>query len=91
MCLKALRRGFPSLSLEPDASNLVKTFIFITTITNAGMEGKKLPRRRAYRDECVCKHGQHFQQSMDQPGLVASPARGQLKWGGGVPVPVRAR
>ena len=26
----------------------------------------------------VVMHGQHFQQSRDQPGMVANPARGQL-------------
>ena len=26
----------------------------------------------------VCIYGQHFQQSMDQPGMVANPAHGQL-------------
>ena len=26
----------------------------------------------------VCMYDQHFQQSMDQPGVVASPARGHL-------------
>ena len=37
-------------------------------------------------------HGQHFQLSMYQPGMVVNPARGQLKrenWF--FPVPVRAR
>ena len=26
----------------------------------------------------ICVYGQNFQQSTDQPGLVANPARGQL-------------
>ena len=30
-------------------------------------------------DTTVCMHGHHIQQSMDQPGKVANPARGQLK------------
>ena len=25
-----------------------------------------------------CMYGQHFQQSMDQPGMVANPVRGEL-------------
>ena len=27
---------------------------------------------------CVCMYGHHMYQSMDQPGKVANPARGQL-------------
>ena len=37
----------------------------------------------------VCMHGHHIQQSMDQPGKVANPARGQLNRENGYsPVPV---
>ena len=36
-------------------------------------------------------YGLHFQQSVDQAGLAANPARGQLKRGNELfPVPVRA-
>ena len=40
----------------------------------------------------VCMYGHHIQQSMDQPGKVANPARGQLNRENEYsPVPVRAR
>ena len=39
----------------------------------------------------VCMHGHHILQSMDQPGKVANPARGQLnRKNEYFPVPVRA-
>ena len=31
-----------------------------------------------YELQHVCMHGQHLQQSMDQPHMVDHPARGQL-------------
>ena len=34
-----------------------------------------------FHSTTVGMYGQHFQQSMDQPGMVAHPARGQLKGG----------
>ena len=41
---------------------------------------------------CVCRYGQHFQQSKDQLDLVANSAHGQLdKENCFFPVPVRAR
>ena len=42
-------------------------------------------------DFCVCMYGHHIQQSIDQPGKVANPARGQLNRENEYsPVPVRA-
>ena len=39
----------------------------------------------------VCMYGHHIRQSMDQPGKVANPARGQLnRENENSPVPVRA-
>ena len=39
----------------------------------------------------VCMYGHHIEQSMDQPGKVANPARGQLnRENEHSPVPVRA-
>ena len=39
----------------------------------------------------VCMYGHHIKQSMDQPGKVANPARGQLnRENEHSPVPVRA-
>ena len=39
----------------------------------------------------VCMNGHHIQQSMDQPGKAANPARGQLNTENeDSPVPVRA-
>ena len=39
----------------------------------------------------VCIYGHHIKQSMDQPGKVANPARGQLnRENEHSPVPVRA-
>ena len=39
----------------------------------------------------VCGYSQNFQQSMDQPGMVINPARGQLnRENEYFPVPVRA-
>ena len=41
--------------------------------------------------ENACVYGQHFQQTGDQPGMVANPVRGQLNGENGIfPVPVRA-
>ena len=40
---------------------------------------------------CLCLYGHHLQQSMNQPGKVANPARGQLnRENECFPVPVRA-
>ena len=42
-------------------------------------------------DMYVCMYGHHIYQSMDQPGKVANPARGQLnRENEHSPVPVRA-
>ena len=43
-------------------------------------------------EETTCfVYGQHFQQSIDQPGMVVNPARGQLKRENEYfPVPVHA-
>ena len=41
---------------------------------------------------CMCIYGHHIEQSMDQPGKVGNPARGQLNRENEYysPVPVRA-
>ena len=75
------------------------------TITIQRAKGEESPNARvkmepAKRDEgihqkhclnTVYMYGQHFQQSMDQPGKVANPARNQLnRESCFFPVPVRA-
>ena len=50
-------------------------------------------REKVYMWTClyVYIYGQHFQQSIDQPGMVANPARGQLnRENDYLPVHVRA-
>ena len=47
--------------------------------------------RRSHTEVTVCMHGQHTQESMDGPGMVAIPAHGRITRGNDVfPVPVRA-
>ena len=47
--------------------------------------------RRSHTEVTVCMHGQHTQESMEAPGMVAIPAHGRITRGNDVfPVPVRA-
>ena len=38
---------------------------------------ERLTKKKSIEMQCnVCMYGEHFQPSMDQPGMVANPARG---------------
>ena len=47
-----------------------------TLVQNVSLQGYRNPSTTLAM--YVCMYGHHIQQSMDQPGKVANPARGQL-------------
>ena len=63
---------------------------YLTGFPNGSNIGSPVScREETYRD--ICMYGQTYSKSMDQPGKVASPARGQLnKKNEYFPVRVRA-
>ena len=77
------------LDFHLDLHLLIAFRAFICRITRNGSRELVLQ----YSTVCmyVCMYGHHIQQSMDQPGKVANPARGQLnRENEHFPVPVRA-
>ena len=78
------------LSLQPMISP--KHFDIVFPLTEGSSEGPDAFRFFFKQQSMhVCMYGHHLKQEKDQPGKVASPARGQLnKENEYSPVPVRA-